>query len=250
MVKFGYYFLLLAFIGGTLHAAAPEIPKDIQDGTRVYSNAEYKELESKAQENISKLDAEFELLKKQAIAEYPELEKLLAGRTESVQRAIIKGYLAKAAFDWFKQKYISELNMKSLENGRKIVTAEMSHTKGKTLHYWLDEGIMESAKCEWDFEKRQACDYPDNFETYRVTYGTYEDSETLEITKDVVSENRRSAFTIDLHGHNPLIKENGDDVSVYFSMVLSVMEIQYKYDEFHKWRNQMAADIRSGIMKK
>ena len=211
-----------------------------------YRTAMYDDLEQYLVNSESVARSDFETLRRNVIAEYPQIEQELTGQNEDVQVAILRGFLAHKAFEWYKQNFFSQLYATSAETGRAVRQSLVNNnTKNHRFSmgtYWLDGGIMDTEKCEWDFDKRQACDYPDGFEEFQLRYETSSGgTEILNLIKDDRKNNQHVRYSIELV-YDSSIQTNNAYVHYY----ISVSEDVSKYDEWHKWRNADAADVRAG----
>ena len=88
---------------------------------------------------------------------------------------LVRTYLAKQSYEYYKDKFLSDLKQRGKETGRKV-----KHRKGasgifKEEIYWLDNGDLDKAKCHvnGDINQEQICKYPDGFEEYYVILQTY-----------------------------------------------------------------------------
>lgn len=140
-------------------------------------------------------------------------------------------------------EYTDDIQRQSRKTGRKIKTK--TYTSGDkfrnivTRLYWLDRGQLDDAACELNTARHRACDYPDGFEEYSISYelitSINDDStiETLVIDKDNVATNSRQFVDMVIN-------------SAAGNCGVNVTATTEKYDAHHKYRNQYAADIRAG----
>lgn len=171
----------------------------------------------------------------------------------------MRSWLARRAFYFYYDTYMAEMQEKSKQTGRAVKTTKYdtddmkSHSdtesyRNMNFYYWLDRGVLDEKKCEWDLINRIACDYPDGFEEYEITRITVinrnnpdDNYEHMVIIKDDVASNSTKLLNITLTS-----KSVSGDNDFYYDLSLSVGGQVEKYTDRHRWRNQEVADIRAG----
>ncbi len=131
--------------------------------------------------------------------------------SEDGKISVLRSYLAHESFNYYKNKFLSDLKERAQETAREIKSDDWQ-TVDKNFEitentYWLDRGELDTKKCRSD-EGFMVCQYPDGFEEFSVriretvsvnmadtTYSTQE----LVLTKDVPSEDYSLRCSITLN---------------------------------------------------
>ncbi len=161
-------------------------------------------------------------------------------------------YFADQLFYEYKNKIVEFLEQKSHETGRKLIAETSELDDGYTeSRWWLDRGKMDSEKCNWDFKKRQACDYEDGFSEYSIisrVYNTDDNfywSQDLRVHFDDVAQNKTNIISFVV-----TTRKSRNENQIMYDVNVRISGDEQKYDEFYKWQNQMAADVRAGWFRR
>lgn len=166
---------------------------------------------------------------------------------------LVLAYYTEKLFYEYKNKFIEFLEQKSRETGRKLI-AETHEFDDFTEYWWyLDRGDLDSENCIWDLKKRQACDYPAGFVEYRITMRIFNDprqnnfewNQELFVQFDDMVQNKTNNILFHLS-----TQEWRNENEIMYDIGVKISGTEQKYDEFYKWRNQQAADIRNGMYVK
>jgi len=197
------------------------------------------------------IQSEFETVRKDLLAQYPELGASLDGKSEIEQIGIMRSFLARRMFDHYKQKYMSELYAMADETGRAVKTSVREFTNAggwKRIEYWLDRGELDEPRCDFDFEARTACDIPDGFVEYSITYETNtKNSDSLQIIKDDRANNRHDDILISLDYifedkiHADSIGAESENCN------FDITTHSVAYDKQYEYMRALVEDIRGGI---
>ncbi len=144
---------------------------------------------------------------------------------------------------------LDQMKQKSQQTGRELKQEFFTDSAGGiTESYWLDRGVLDSDECVWDFDKKVACDYPEDFEEFSLyMYDSNPDMknaqtiQSLKASIDNIDENKTSIINISINNY----KSSG-----ILSTDILIEGDEYKYNEYYDWQNQTAQDIRNGKMVK
>lgn len=209
------------------------------------------------------LRADYDVLIEKVRAVNPNIiEKLEAlGLPDERKMSLLRSYLAYESFNYYKNKFLSDLKKRSQETGREIKSDDW-WTEDKNFDisentYWLDRGELDTEKCRSD-DGFTLCQYPDGFEEFNVrihetvsvnmaddTYSTQE----LVLTKDVPSEDYslRCSIVLDIQTNEGYA--DAADVEFVENMYMAYLHVSCstkKYSEYHAWRNQEVLDVVAG----
>lgn len=172
----------------------------------------------------------------------------ISSMSDEEQLGLMRGWLAKKTFKFYYDKYMSEIKAQGEKTGRAIKTKTYG-TADNVIEqlYWLDRGNLDKQECEQDILERRACDYPDGFEEYEISHETITSKdknriiESFIVDKDDIAANSRKFISVTL-----TVSNINSYNAKYFNYTVSASVTTEKYDEYHKRRNQEAADIRAG----
>jgi len=165
-------------------------------------------------------------------------------------KSLILFYIAEYKIQEYLLDFQEKMDKISAETGRKVKHETYDNDHGQVMHvWWLDRGELDDKKCKWDFAKRQACFYPDEFKEFRIEFFEGDSDNNQELTMQTLTVH------IDNPGDN---KTNFVDISFnasYYNLsnnsaVVNVDGNEYKYDAFYKWQNQTVQDIHDGMFIK
>ena len=181
--------------------------------------------------------------------------------SEDGKISVLRSYLAHESFNYYKNKFLSDLKERAQETAREIKSDDWQ-TVDKNFEitentYWLDRGELDTKKCRSD-EGFMVCQYPDGFEEFSVriretvsvnmadtTYSTQE----LVLTKDVPSEDYSLRCSITLNIKKNEAYSGAADVEHTENMYTAYLHVfcsTKKYSEYHAWRNQEVSDVVAG----
>ncbi len=225
--------------------------------TSEYDTAEQHELVSAIQSDVNLIrNKDVQKIRNFIKNEDADFINQIANLNEEQQISLMRSWLAKRAFKFYSDKYLAEIRSKSEKTGRKIKiesqTSKMKTYNLRQVYIWLDRGALDEEQCQEDYVKRWACDYPDGFEEYRISYKTIVPKDNRDYTekhlviwKDDIATNSSKTLMISLKSVVVNIAEN----SSYDFYISADMQTE-KYTDYHRWRNQEQADIRAGKYRK
>ncbi len=209
------------------------------------------------------LRADYEVLVEKVQAINPNIINFLEISDLSDERKIslLRSYLAYESFNYYKNKFLSDLKKRAQETGREIRSDDwwaMDKNFETTENtYWLDRDELDAEKCRSD-DGFVVCQYPDGFEEFNVriretvrvnvadaTYSTQE----LVLTKDVPSEDYSLRCSIVLDIQTNEAYSDATDVEYTEDMYTAYLHVSCstkKYSEYHAWRNQEVQDVVAG----
>ena len=164
---------------------------------------------------------------------------------------MLRVWLMDSVYDRYKNMFMDELKSRSQETGRQIKNREFVSQDNIFNEYihWLDRGNIDTAKCRKD--GWQICYWPNGFEDYEVSIrenlvssaisGIKDDYKTVGFVKDLKDSNERIDCEISV---GKRYAEKGYYLGE--NCGLDVMCQTYKYEEYHKWRNNLVADVIAG----
>ncbi len=148
----------------------------------------------------------------------------------------------------FEMDFLEMMQQKSKETGREIKYSSESFKGGVSYEYWLDRGKMDSSECEWDFETRTACTFPDGFEEYRLTYWVYDVgdenrqwNEKISVSFDDAAHNKSNTLSISMVSDDSKSVDNR-----MYNIRVTISGTEYEYNRWYAWQNQEVEDIRNG----
>lgn len=168
----------------------------------------------------------------------------LENMSSTAQVAAVRSWLAEQSIQYYYEYYMQMLRDESDKTGRKIKT-EKNKDSGET-HYWLDRGELDDEEKCFNFEKRLACDYPNGFTEFDITFTDTVQYKILRVYYDQPEKNKRYSIDLTLQSDETFNWDKNNSNMANYS--LFVFKQESDYDEFYKWRNQNAADIRAGMM--
>lgn len=225
-------------------------------GASGLDSAEQRDIVSSVQSNMNPVQSsDAQKIRDFIKNEDPNFITSISTETEEKQLSLMRNWLAKKTFDFYYHKYMDEIQSQSAKTGRKIKMDKYGYDEkwnSSTTHYWwLDAGELDEPKCQQDSLARRACDYPDGFEEYSISYETIVSKDRNNVTaelfimQDDVATNSRKVIQISL-----TIEKWDDSVDTVYTngmqLWVQVTSTTEKYTEYHKYRNQEAADIRAG----
>ena len=228
-----------------------------------YNTAEAEQVVASVSDMGDELRADYDALIEKVRAINPkivdEIEK--KAKSDEAKISMLRSYLARETFEYYKNKFMSDLKQRSRETGRKIrhedFETQENKVKNTQTYYWLDRGDLDEKKCRKD--GWQICPYPDGFEDFSLTIeetnqvnskkekrsGNASDMYSIRFHKDVPSENYYLACTINLDYASEAFNAYEVD-DFYENSTLRVFCSTELYSEHHAWRNQEVADIVAG----
>lgn len=158
--------------------------------------------------------------------------------TEDVKLSRIRSYLAQEVFDFYKNKFFSDLKQRSKDTGREI--------KQQGDRYWLDRGELDKKECQTK-EERIICFYPDNFEEYLINLNTNSSGQVdlIFLDKDVPLKDYHLSCIVNINQDADSGSSSGEAYS-YQNIFLNVDCITEKFSEHHEWRNLEVEDTKAG----
>ena len=193
----------------------------------------------------------------------PDLVLKMSGKSDDEKFVIYRSKLSELAFDEYEKAFVTALNQKSKEIGRKLKKREYSYGCTSEVYYWLDNGELDSAECdinrpdlsdrEWvDWVTEHACFYPDGYEEHMVVIKNYNTcnkvfdreftTRSIVAIDDYEDKNETITYVISLSDRSThSISEEFQD------LFLSVTQTSVDYDKHHLQRNQEVEDIRDGM---
>lgn len=229
----------------------------VAHGATKYDTAEQQDLVSSVQSDAGLINSrDVEKIREFIKNEDADFIDGISGLSDEDQVPLMRSWLARKTFNFYYDKYISEIRSQSEKTGRTLKVKTYGSTDGFIeKYYWLDRGKLDEKECQQDLIERRACDYPDGFKEYQIAHSrtvsrdkTFVNEEII-IDKDDIDANSRKVIHISLTAVNTNVGTNSSDFKNY-SFSLSAGAHTEKYDEHHKWRNQEAADIRAGKFRK
>ncbi len=167
---------------------------------------------------------------------------------DKTTKSLILWHIAEYKMQEYLNNLIADMDKISARTGRSVRYAEYDDGYGNiSQEWWLDRGELDDVKCNWDFAARQACFYPDDFMEYKISFS------------DTNSENDITMQKISVQIDNPDANTtNFMDVFLYASyydddnnkVYVIIGGNEYKYDDFYKWQNQTAQDVKNGMFVK
>ena len=217
---------------------------------------------------------EYAELEKQILAIDPGFSAVISKNkylTDEQKLTIARSYLAQKAFDYYRDAFMAELEQRSAETGRKIVTKQFTNKDSRypiqETFLWLDRGEIDDPKCHLnnDVNDFETCFYPDGFEDYVIDIEEYKTEDkyginslfgnnhfekSIDFEKDIPDKNARVHCSVML-GYESLV-DNGYVNKDNFSNIMNdetgidVACTTYKYDEYYAWLHQEIEDTRNG----
>lgn len=225
-------------------------------GASEYDTAEQHELVSQLQSDVNLIRSrDIEKIRNFIKNEDTDFITGISDMSDEEQVPLMRSWLAKRTFKFYYDKYMAEIKSQSEKTGRKIKTETHQFDEKSYIitytYYWLDRGKLDEKECERELLKRRACDYPDGFEEYEISYrkieakNDYHIVEHFTINKDDVAANSNKYIWVDLTSASTKSANIND-----WSFSINAGGQAEKYEAHHKWRNQEVADIRAGKYRK
>lgn len=234
-----------------------------------YNTAEAEQVVASVSDMGDDLRADYDALIEKVRAINPKIVKKIEKQAKSDEAKIsmLRSYLARETFEYYKNKFMSDLKQRSRETGRKIrhedFDSKRKPKEGATIkyseeRYWLDRGELDEKKCRNE-RGFTLCTYPDGFEEFEVSIrkvnrlnskkeertGNASDMYSIRFHKDVPSENYHLDCDITLDYRSDMLEaENGELFGE--NVNLSVDCVMENFSEYHAWRNQEVADTIAG----
>jgi len=228
-----------------------------------YYTTEAEQIVDSSQQVANELRKEYEELEKQILKLDPDYAKQLKSKylTDSQKLTMARSYLAQKAFDYYKDSFMKELEQRSQETGRRIVTQDFSADTGHNYTekiMWLDRGELDTDECMRD--GWQICKYPDGFEGVdidlqessqrdgygiKALFGNNNTLKSIKYQKDMPNNNATQYCDITMSYQST---NNVDNTNSLFEETLSLdvyCDVQ-KYDEYYAWLNQEVEDTING----
>lgn len=200
------------------------------------------------------LKSDYEIMLKKMREIDPEYVELLEYTVEEeyVKLVRMRSYLAQLSYEYYKNKFLSDLKVAAEKTGRELKYKDYSGYE----EYWLTRGDLDEQKClkkGW-----LICHWPDGFVEYEVRIrknlssntqqgmldklsGNMWEERVVTFTKDIPEENKRISCDVSLQNQS-----THDDLFGGESFYLDVTCDTYKYDEYYAWRNQEVEDTLAG----
>ncbi len=228
------------------------------------------EMNTVFESNVADLVVDFDGLLEKVRKLDPEFVSTLDNSTfdQHTKIVMLRSYLAKKAFEYYQNKFLSELKRLSVQTGRKIME-EHSGEYGDGFFqdfFWLDRGDLEKDRCDKKVRiggkhtgGTLVCPYPDGFQEVRLFRSIYDSAQEVKFGMDDYKSGNLQRFS-EIHLYMDKPEKNlrteyrvvlaylaGNDTGSSFEDVrLNVYVEEYKYDEYHAWRNQDVADAIAG----
>ncbi len=234
-----------------------------------YNTAEAEQVVASVSDMGHELRADYNALIEKVRAINPKIVEKIEKKAKSddAKISMLRSYLARETFEYYKNKFMSDLKQRSRETSRKIrhedfdskkKPKEGAKIKYSEEHYWLDRGELDKKKCRNE-RGFTLCTYPDGFEEFEVNIrkvnrlnskkekrsGNASDMYFIAFHKDVPSENYSLDCDIRLDYRSDMLEAENDEL---FSenVMLSVDCTTKNFAEYHAWRNQEVADTIAG----
>lgn len=171
---------------------------------------------------------------------------------EKTSKSLILWHLTEEKMQTYLADFIGRMDKMATSTGRKVMHESYDYGNGSVMQeWWLERGELDDEKCQWDFDKRQACFYPEGFIEFRIEFfesdtSSYNDEvitmQSIRVQIDSPQENVTNIIDVSLSASYSDANNN--------SAIFDVSGNEYKYDEYYKWKNQVAQDIHDGMMVK
>ncbi|MFQ6739760.1 MAG: hypothetical protein ACLRFJ_03800 [Alphaproteobacteria bacterium] len=218
-----------------------------------YYTDEAEQIVDSSQEIAESLRKDYAELEEQILKIEPYYASLVQANkdlTDEQKLTIARSYLAQKAFDYYKDTFMSELEQRGKETGRKVVSEDYNTDNSIGTASWLDRGKLDTAECYKDGKINgvQICKYPDGFENVGVEIekfnGTDIENEIF-YYKDTADKNTVQQCMISL-GYETY--NFADDIEEIFNDELSLRSscLVYEYDNFYAVENQEIQSVLTG----
>lgn len=194
--------------------------------------------------DFTDIRARLEPIKLYIMTQDPEFAESLYNMSDVAQVAAVRSWLAEQSLEYYFEYYMQMLRDESEKTGRRIKKEDFKYVDVDQVYYWLDRGELDNEEKCYNFEKRLACDYPDGFTNFSITYDKTKEK-TLRVDFDRPEQNKTYSIKISLTNDGITYDENASNTSSYY---LYIITEETDYDEYYKWQNQQRADIRAGMM--
>lgn len=183
------YIPKIANAANDTNTTLPFASAEYQENNNEMTLGEYKGV-SKLQTEL--INSELAEISAQIKSLNPELYNQVQGKTPMEQLYAYRSWLAQQAFNWYKERLISDLKLKSANTSRHIL---MQETKNKNrvfqnnaeldnyiaencvgdaymCQFWLDRGKYDTTECftKDGFREEEICEYALNFEEYTLQF--------------------------------------------------------------------------------
>ena len=166
--------------------------------------------------------------------------------SSDVHLVAVSSWLAEQSFRYYYEYYMDMMRAESEKTNREIMTHStiIDMGSGATRYeYWLNRGELEDGDKCYNLLERRACDFPDGFTEFHISYCPDCQIRTLTVSFDKPDKNK--SYFIDLSlsvdGEYDVTASNNSQ-----GFILAAYKHIEKYDEVMKYRNQDVADIRAG----
>ncbi len=231
-----------------------------------YNTAEAEQVVASVSDMGDELRADYDALIEKVRAINPKIVKKIEkqAKSDDAKISMLRSYLARETFEYYKNKFMSDLKQRSRETGRKIrhedfdskvKPKEGPRIKNSEEHYWLDRGELDEKKCRKD--GWMICPWPDGFEEFFIqiqeTFPQYSKKDVVEgssehfykisIERDRPQEgyNLRCDITLEHRSRGDIVNGGYDD-----TYTLAVYCNTYDYVDMHNWRNYLVDDVLAG----
>ena len=175
----------------------------------------------------------------------PDLYNQMQSKSKMEQFYAYRSWLAVQAFDWYRNRLIADLKLKSKNTGRHIKIIESQNTDRVFLsddeldkyisenctgddflcQFWLDRGKYDTTQCysKDGFREVEICEYALDFEEYPLLISPYE----ISVIKGDVADNTFSFYEIYLN-------KSEDSEKTDFSGDVS-LDISYSVGNLTEW---------------
>ena len=170
--------------------------------------------------------------------------------TEEEKISMLRSWLAHETFEYYKNKFLSDLKQRSTETGRKI--EKETYKQASETNYWLNRGIIDTEQCKKD--GWPICNYPDGFENYYLSIMDSKEQNNnyqtqhkqIILDKDVPNEDYNLLCKLDITYQTHNDDEPTTDNIFTENAFLDISCHTTKYSEYHEWRNDLVEDVKNG----
>ncbi len=99
-----------------------------------------------------------------------DVVKRACNLSDKTSKALILWRISEEFISKYYDDKIQQMQNQSAQTNRPVSQDTDKNENEMNETFWLDRGDMDGKKCQWDFDKRNACDYPDGFEEFSVSY--------------------------------------------------------------------------------
>lgn len=172
---------------------------------------------------------------------------------ESTKITMARSWFAKKAFDYYYETFLKDLEQRSKETRRQVITDTWGDDTERWTESKLDRGRLDSQDCR-NIEGDRICKYPDGFEDFHISLREYniknakvkaftgnnDWTKIMYYYKDIPDKNATQHCEV-----RTTYKSDGSS-TLYENYILQTSCDIRKYDEFHTWRNQEIEDTING----